>query len=432
MSKIKIIGLLVGVAVLIIASYAISSSQQSGLTRPEPANRPDADTAITFWQNRVAQNQNSFLDYTFLAEAYARKARVTGDVSYYQRAEAALRRALDQSPDYVQTSAALSGVLFSMHDFEGALALAGPLADNPRAPQALAILADAQLALGNYAETEAAYQKLAALGPGPGLYSRQAIWADLHGDPDTALLLMQKAADLAWQAGDYRENLAWYDFQLGELNFKAGRLKEAEAHYKAANEIFENNYLALAGLGKVRAAQGRYADAIAFYGRAVAIIPQPDFLAALGDLYALTGQPDKAQRQYDTVEFIGKLAAVNQVVYNRQLALFYANHDLKLTEALDLASKEIAVRKDIYGYDALAWALYKNGRYQEAAQAIDQAMKLGTRDALLYYHAGMIYVGLGDQARGQKLLSEALSINPHFDLLQARIAQTTLSQLSAH
>jgi tetratricopeptide (TPR) repeat protein len=428
MSKFKLASLLVGVAALIAISYLISSQQPA---RPEPANRPDANTAIAFWQGRVAQNPNSFLDYTLLAEAYTRKARETGDVSYYQRAETALRRALEINPNYVQASAALSNVLFSMHDFEGALTLAGPLADNPRATQALATFADAQLALGNYPEAEAAYQKFAALGPGPGLYSRQAIWADLHGDSEAALALMQKAADLAWQSGDYRESLAWYDFQLGELNFKSGNLKEAEAHYQAANQIFANNYLALAGLGKVRAAQSRYGEAIKLYEQAVAIIPQPDLLAALGDLYTITGQPDKARLQYDTVEFIGQLAEINQVVYNRQLALFYANHDLNVAKALELAQNEIATRKDIYGYDALAWALYKNGRYGEAAEAMEQALKLGTQDAMLYYHAGMIYEALGDHEQAQTLLKEALALNPYFDILQSRIAQATLDQLLA-
>lgn len=428
MSKFKLAGLIAGVAVLIAISYAISSQQSA---RPEPANRPNADIAVAFWQGRVAQTPNSFLDYTLLAEAYARKARETGDVSYYQRAEASLRRALEINPNYVQASAALSSVLFSMHDFEGALALAESLTDNPRATQALAVTGDTQLALGNYDEAEAAYQKLAALGPGPGLYSRQAIWADLHGDHAQALSLMQQAADLAWQSGDYRESLAWYDFQLGELNFKSGNLKEAEAHYKAANQTFANNYLALAGLGKVRAAQGRYDEAVKLYEQAVAIIPQPDLLAALGDLYTLTGQPDKAKLQYDTVEFIGQLAEINQVVYNRQLALFYANHDLNLAKALELAQNEIVTRKDIYGYDALAWALYKNGRYAEATEAIAQATQLGARDAMLYYHAGMIYEATGDHDQAQAMLKEALAINPHFDLLQSRLAQAALNQLLA-
>ncbi len=140
-------------------------------------------------------------------------------------------------------------------------------------------------------------------------------------------------------------------------------------------------------------------------------------------------EPTQAQAQYDTVEFIATLAAINQQVYNRELALFYANHDLKLEYALELASAELEVRKDIYGYDALAWTLYQNNRFDEAAEAMDQAMKLGTKDAMLYFHSGMIQYRLGNEAHSREHLSSALSLNPSFSILHSSLAQQTLSEL---
>ena len=68
----------------------------------------------------------------------------------------------------------------------------------------------------------------------------------------------------------------------------------------------------------------------------------------------------------------GCLGNINQVLHNRDLALFYADHDMKLAEALDLAQKELEVRHDIYTWDALAWALYKNGKLTEAAKASEK------------------------------------------------------------
>ena len=67
--------------------------------------------------------------------------------------------------------------------------------------------------------------------------------------------------------------------------------------------------------------------------------------------------------------------------------MFYANHDVHLSEALTLARKEFEVRHDIYTWDALAWALYKNSQPQEAAVAIKEALNLDTRDPLLLFHA---------------------------------------------
>ncbi len=159
--------------------------------------------------------------------------------------------------------------------------------------------------------------------------------------------------------------------------------------------------MALTGLAKVRAAQGRYDEAIDLYRQVLAIIPQPATLAALGDLYPKTGEAEPAQRQYDPDEFIATLAAINQQVYNRELALFYTNHDLKPEYALELASAELEIRRHIYGYDALAWTLFKNNRFDEAAEAMDQAMKLGTKDAMLYFHSGMIQYRLRNEAKAR-------------------------------
>src|SRR5262249_13650633 len=160
--------------------------------------------------------------------------------------------------------------------------------------------------------------------------------------------------------------------------------------YESALASFPNYHRALAGLAKVQAGQKRYQDAIAFYQRAIGVIPLPDYAAALGDVFTRIGRGVDARKQYDLVEYIGHLSAINKTVYNRELALFYADHDLKPAVAVDLARKELDVRRDIYTYDVLAWALLKNGEPRQALAEMQQALRLDTRDARLYFHAGMI------------------------------------------
>ena len=201
-------------------------------------------------------------------------------------------------------------------------------------------------------------------------------------------------------------------------------------HYSAALDVFDNYHLALSGLAKSRAAQGDTEEAIRLYLQAVVIIPDPVALSSLGDLYAKIGDTARAKTQYDTVEFIANLAKINQQIYNRQLSLFYLDHGLKQKEALNLAIKELELRKDVYGYDALAWALYKNGRYEEAGDAITKAMRLGTIDATLFYHAGMIHNLLGNSKLAMEYLEQTLDINPHFSILHGGIARQTLSQIN--
>ncbi len=396
------------------------------------ADLPPVGTAIQFFQDRIKQNPKDVISYTILGELFIRQARETGDVAAYQRAEAALENALEMLPGYSAAGASLAAAAYAQHNFSQALQLAEQVYEtNPKMTQALATVGDAHLALGNYPDGEATYQELVQNNPTPPVRARLAHLAELKGNTDEALDLMQRAASEALNAGGSREGVAWYLLRLGDLYFNTGHLDEAGKHYEAALKVFDNYYVALAGLGKVRAAQGDYQAAIDLYRRATAIIPQPEFLAALGDMYALTGQPDEAKLQYDTVEYIGKLAEINRQVYNRQLANFYSDHDMRLDEALRLALTELETRKDIYGYDAVAWAYYKNGMFDPAQAMIEQAMRLGTRDAKLYYHAGLIAQAQGRSADARRLLSEALAINPHFDLLQARVAHAALDRLLA-
>jgi tetratricopeptide (TPR) repeat protein len=155
----------------------------------------------------------------------------------------------------------------------------------------------------------------------------------------------------------------------------------------------------------------------------------PAFVAELGDIYTRSGNLAEAKKQYELVEYIGLLGHINQVLHNRDLALYYADHGIKLQESLTLARKEFEVRHDVYTFDALAWALYKNGQYQEASDAIDHALAPGTRDALLYYHAGMIAGRLGQVSEARERLQTALNINPGFHVIYADAAREELKAL---
>ena len=111
------------------------------------------------------------------------------------------------------------------------------------------------------------------------------------------------------------------------------------------------------------------------------------------------------------------------------MILFLANHGETPGTAVTTAASDLARRHDIYAWDAYAWALYAAGRYDEAAAASVNARALGTQDAVLDYHAGMIAAASGDTDDARRLLSAALARNPRFDPLQAPRAQATLLEL---
>ncbi len=140
------------------------------------------------------------------------------------------------------------------------------------------------------------------------------------------------------------------------------------------------------------------------------------------------GDAKAAEQQYRAVDFIATLGDTQAQVYNRELVLFEAAHGRNQAQALALAEAELEDRKDIYGYDALAWALYANGRAADALAPARQALALGTRDAKLLYHAGMIEIAAGDAATGRAHLEAALALNPAFDPLGADDARKALGR----
>ena len=156
--------------------------------------------------------------------------------------------------------------------------------------------------------------------------------------------------------------------------------------------------------------------------------PSPEYVIALGDLYAVQGQQEQADRQYALVRAEHDLFAANGVNIDLELALFDADHGAA-SDALVAARAEWARRQSIHVADALGWALYANGRYAQAARYAGKALALGTRNASFMFHAGMIQFRLGNDAAARDLLGEALATNPNFSILYAQAAKDTLAKL---
>ena len=445
--RIKVIRL-TGVASLFIFTLALSgcrSGSATSTTKP-PAPLPaaqllpsDADLekqTIRFLEDRVKRDPEDFIAHNKLAGQYLQRVRETGDVTYLNLAAKAAHASLATLPPEQNTGGltALALVEYASHDFVAARDHALQLSNlEPKKSYPYEILGDALLELGEYDKAAVAFHQMEQLGAIQGLTrvaieQRMARLAALHGDTNRAQRHYTNALTVALALPTPpRETVAWCRWQLGETAFAIGDYGTAERHYRDALTTFPDYFRALASLGRVRAAQGDLAGAIEQYEHAVRIIPDPSFVAVLGDLYKLAGRDKEVAAQYSLVEKIGRLNELNGTLYNRQLALFYADHDLKAEAAYANAAKEYAVRKDVYGADALAWAALKVGKIVEAQTAIKEALRLGTKDARFFYHAGMIAQRAGNQRGAREYLKRALALNPQFDPLQASIARKALS-----
>lgn len=423
----------VSAAAILLLSLASAAAQ---------AQQRETDNVIRFFQWKVAQDPDDFFNFDRLGVAFIQKARETGDVTYYNLAAKALEKSLGLESTHPAASPAtkhLATVYYAEHRFTESLALAQKAIDlNPRDITPYALIGDARSETGEYEKAWAAYRHLqnsedpqAAISGVQYLeQSRESVESFLRGDTKAAIQHMRRAVGISVESRMAKESIAWSQFTLGENYFQSGDLANAKAAYNGALKTYPDYHRALAGLAKVYSAEGHLSESIELYKKAISVIPLPAYAAALGDVYTKAGKTVEARKQFDLVEYIGRLNAFNQAVYNRELAVFYADHDIHLQQSLELARKEFDVRHDIYTWDALAWALYKNSQPEQASLAIKEALHLETKDALLLFHAGMIYHQLGEDEKAKDYLSRAIAVNPQFHLFYADLARTTLRELS--
>jgi tetratricopeptide (TPR) repeat protein len=432
------------IARLATTAMVISLVASAGLLRAQtPAQQNSTDQAIQSLELHVKMYPGDFAGYDGLGAAFLQKGRETGDADYYERAKTALAKSLDlDSSDPAAYSAMTHMAVACMaeHRFSDALVWAQrALALGSGDPSPWAIAGDALADIGEYDAAAAAYgnlqNPLASEEEQRGLsFERESRLSSLElvaGHTQKALDLMRSAVHTAIETRMSSENIAWSEYQLGEELFQNGDYPAAERVDRAALEEYPSYYRALGGLAKALAAQGKPEDAAEYYRRALAVVPFPEYAAALGDVDSKLGRTEQAQKEYELVGFIGRLSEINQEIHNRDLAYFYADHDINLDQALVLARKELEIRRDIYTWDVLAWALYKNGKLQEAADAIAHALQPGSADALIFFHAGMIRQRLGDASAAKTFLQRALDLSPQFNVRHAESARAALASLQA-
>jgi len=427
---------------IILAGIAVVIGIRAVTKQPAPQGSPErqeeraldqratpADRHISMAQAVITRAPESPDGYNQLAAAYTQKARETGDFGYYARVEAALKRSFEVVPDNHDATKMQAYLLLAYHRFSEALPVARRAVEQkPKDYEAYGAVVDALVELGRYDEAKVAVQAMLDVRPYTASYARASYLRSLYGDTEGAIEAMRLAVQSA-NPGD-PESVAWCRVHLGDELMNAGKRAEAEREYDHALFLFPDYHLALAAKARARLAANDTEGAVEFYKRAQARVPAPETAIALGDIYTKSGRAEDAKKQFELVEFVERTGASGGT-YSRHLALFWADHDMKLDEALAVARRERETRADIYTSDVLAWCLYKKGQYAEAKTAIDEALRLGTRDAAINYHAGMIYRALGEPRAAARHLQLALKLNPSFDVLQADVARQALRSLAA-
>lgn len=375
-----------------------------------------ADKFITTLQEQLSSYPGNSKLLTKLGAAYIQKARESYDPEFYSLAEEVLNRAIKTEPNNFLAMAELGSVYLSRHHFREALELALKALDiNPYSTYTYGVLVDAQVELGMYDEAIQSVQKMIDTRPDLSSYSRVSYIRELKGDTQGAIDAMKSAVTAG---SPIAENTAWCRVQLGNIFYNKGDAETAEKIFQFVVKDFPNYIHGYGGLAKIKVFRKEYKEAIELYQKALEKNSLPEYLIALGDVYTLTGEKEKAEEQYQKVKFIITMFKEKGVDTDLELALFNADHNRSLKESLKDAEESLENgSQSIKVYHVLAWTNYKLGNYEEAGKNIEQALRLGTKDPLMYYHAGKIYGKLGLSDKEKEYSDFALMINPYYESL---------------
>ena len=349
-----------------------------------------------------------------LAGAYLQKMRETTDGAYLERARRLVNETILQHPQHYEARRRHLEIEMMVHHFKQVVTMGSKLlVERPTDVVVLGLVGDAYMERGDYDRASDAYQKMSDLRPSLASYNRIAFYRFVTGDSVGAIEAMR----LAIRAGSPEpENLAWCLTDLGMMLWKTGAVNEAERAFREALARFPGYHPALSGLGRVESARGRHESAIQSFLAAQSRVPLPEYAALLAKLYRQTGQKGAAAQQLALLNVADQLDKAAGETANRHLALAYADLEHRLPRALELARAELAVREDVYTYDALAWTLYRHGQLEAAAEAIRKALTQNTPEPSFYAHAAAIYQAQGRTDEAEASRKQATAINPTYDL----------------
>jgi tetratricopeptide (TPR) repeat protein len=394
------------------------------IAAPFPERLPDP--SIADLEAKLHDNPGDYVSLLAVANAYLQEVRETGDPTYYVRADDALDRAAAIHPDDPELLATQAMLALGRHDFRGALELGKrALAIDPERSRYYGVVADAQIELGMYEEAIASLQEMVNRRPDFNAFSRIAYARELYGDPEGAIEAMVFAVE---SGSSVPENAAWAHAELGRLYFGFGRTAEAEAAYDAALAAFPGYPVAIAGKARLLAAAGDLDGAAALYQEAFDRMPLPAYAIALGEVAEARGDSAAAASAYGLVGTLDQLYQANGQDTDLELALFLADHGDDPQAAVARARRAYEAAPSVHAADVLAWALLKAGDPAGALQYSTEALRLGSRDPIKLFHAGMIARAAGDPARARELLEMALATNPEFSLAHADEARAALAE----
>lgn len=417
-----------GAAAVFFVTAGVLAATRQGVA-PAPSAPSTPESALEQARTAARENPTSDRALTSLAVAALNLQRETGDPTLYPVAENAARRSLALNAKNPETLDALGALALSRHRFAEALKWANmsrAVAPDRYAP--LPIASDSLVELGRYKEGFALVSRRLNLRPDFPSYTRASYAAELVGDRRQARVLMRLALDTAPPGSSDR---TWVLVHLGHLEFGEGKRAAAERFYVRALAENPGDAAALAGRARVAAARGDLAAAERFASQAAKGATEAQYPALLAEIHGARGDDAAAKRHLTDALAVEKRHTDNGVSTALDSAALLADFRPPTPGEVQAAGAGYRERPGVVSDSALSWVLTRAGRCDTALRYAERSLRLGTKDALFSFRAGMAAKCAGRSDQAARHLGMALRTNPHFSVRLAPVARRTLAELRA-
>lgn len=371
--------------------YAVGQSTPRGFVTPigyrELAQR---DTTIAVWEQALAADTGSALVLGQLAALHLQRAREGGGYSDYEAAESLARHSLARRTNRNgATAVTLVNALLAQHRFTDARSVATVLVQREfDIPEYRALLGEVAMELGDDVVSSAMFRSVWEQRTDLSLAPRVARWLEITNHVSDARALLTQARDAAAaRRSTASETKAWFNLRLGDLELRAGNVRRAEQAYRQGLAEEPGDPRLFSAMARLAMANNEPRDAATWGERAIGLQLDPATLGLLADAYTALGDTAKANDYLNTLDIS---VTTQPGAYHRAWALSLLDHHRQIDTVLAKASAELRDRRDVYGYDVVAWALFTQGRAAEAADMMRYALRLHTPDPLLARHAAAI------------------------------------------
>jgi tetratricopeptide (TPR) repeat protein len=378
------------VLAMVVSGAVLGGTKSRVSAKPVLSAAQIREEDIAFFERRIGRDPSGSLDLVRLGALYLERARQTGDEGDFTAAEAAARRSLaNRAEGNTSGLQLLAAALLGQHRFVESRKVSERLLRlEPDNAAAQAALGEVLLELGEYPTADRIFGALGSRRYTLALAPRYARWLELRGHAGAARRLLEWARDETKRVDPAAtERLAWFELRLGEMALRLGAPGEARRRLDAGLALVPNHWRLLAARARLALELGDWPSAIALGDSSLARHLDPATLALVGDAWHARGDTAQAAEYYQAMEAATRGPSGG---FHRAWYLALLNHDRRIPEVLTAVTRDLETRRDVYGYDLLAWARFKSGRISEARTAMALALAWGTEDPQLSAHAKAI------------------------------------------